>query len=733
MIASFLAGCLIAGSIGVGLLFAACAVAASWPAADSRGERVSEIVLASLCVGVTLVQGLGFAGLLGVWSVATAAVGCGVAGVVTSHRVRQRVSLLATDVRAGLIELPRSLPLAAASLLGLLLACRGLALPELSWDGLTYHLTYPALWLQTGSFARFEAGGVWEQYESFPKAGEALFFLAMLPFHADHFVHWLNLLPWFGIAIAVRAAALRLVLLPRRMGDPSSANGFGLVVPAGATEPQNERAAPPYASEATLGAARRAADVCGALAVGCPALSAYVTPAYVEVPVTFALCVALAAAARALIGRDSGALAPMWLALGLAAAIKVTALAYLPLGVLVTLFAMQALAPRTCTRWVGCGLLLAAAVALPWYLHNLVACGNPLYPAGLPGAPFGPAAGTLANVWAVRESSVLSQAALGDVFEHLAKPPWQVHYPLGPGWLFLGALPVCVALSALLWLRRRAQAPAVLAALALALTLVYALSPWNGVFREANTRFLMPALIAALLSITASSSQLPAWLGRTLAGLGWVSVLVALGAARFVRDGIASGTAALAVVLCFGVVLTLVQAATAARERRLRWFAATLAMFALTCGALFQAVRVRDEDRQRAYANEVDLHPGARSTELWRFVESLPPSRIAFSAGDINATEGWFFYPLFGSRLQHSVGYVDIEAVDTAACVRRGLIRDQPDAHAWRKRLLEQGFEYLAIDGHPLELSWAQADPALFRRVFGASNSVVFAINRQVR
>ena len=78
----------------------------------------------------------------------------------------------------------------AAVLLGAFLACRGLALPELSWDGWTYHLTYPAHWIQTGSFDRFEAGGVWEQYESFPKAGEAVVFLAVVPFQAGETLGW---------------------------------------------------------------------------------------------------------------------------------------------------------------------------------------------------------------------------------------------------------------------------------------------------------------------------------------------------------------------------------------------------------------------------------------------------------------------------------------------------------------------------------------------------------------
>jgi hypothetical protein len=155
-------------------------------------------------------------------------------------------------------------------------------------------------------------------------------------------------------------------------------------------------------------------------------------------------------------------------------------------------------------------------------------------------------------------------------------------------------------------------------------------------------------------------------------------------------------------------------------------------MVVLSCFGLALAVSAREEHRLAAYAHAVDLHPIARSPELWRFVDTLPPSRIAFGVGDINETEGWFFYPLFGSRLQHAVRYVDIEEIDSPACVRRGSIRDQPSARAWRHRLREQQVEYLAISGRPVELTWAEAAPELFRPVFKASNTVVYQIDPQL-
>jgi 4-amino-4-deoxy-L-arabinose transferase-like glycosyltransferase len=703
MLAGFLAGCLIAASTGVGLSLATCAILSRWPASDRAGERVADVGLVVSALAIVLVQALGFIGGLRAGIIAAAAVGCGALACVLERRTLTRATLLLSDVRAGLATVRFSLPLSAAACLGLVLACRGLALPELSWDGLTYHLTYPAFWLQTGGFGRFEAGGVWEQYESFPKAAEALFFLAIVPFHADHFVHWINLFFWLGIAGAVRSAALR------------------------------------------LDCDRRTADVCAAIAVGCPALSAYVTPAYVEVPMTFALCAALLAAIRALIGRDAGALGPLWLGLALAVAVKMTAVAYLPLGVLVTLLAIQKLSLRACLRWIVSGVSIGCALALPWYVHNLVQCDNPLYPAALPFATDGPAAGTLANVWAVRETSVLSQRAVGDILDGLARAPWRIRYPLGPGILFLAALPASVALSGGLWLRGFARRRAglgdrllqrsaaantalLLAGLALALTDLYAVSPWNGVFRDANTRFLMPATIAALLSLAVVASQSSAWVGRTLGALGGASVLIALGSAEFVRAGFVEVRATVAIGLLAGSLLAALHATGVARERRARWFAMAGLGLGLSLAALAYAVQTRDANRLEAYRSAVDLHPIAGSPRLWAFVESLPASRIAFTAGDVNATEGWFFYPLFGSRLQHEVRYVDVEATDPPACVRRGLIRDRPDEAAWSARLRALQVDYVVTAGQCLEQTWASSKSQTFRQVFEDGRTRVYRI-----
>jgi hypothetical protein len=207
-------------------------------------------------------------------------------------------------------------------------------------------------------------------------------------------------------------------------------------------------------------------------------------------------------------------------------------------------------------------------------------------------------------------------------------------------------------------------------------------------------------------------------------------MFVTLGTARFIRDGLIDLWAALAVSLFAAAGIALVITVTS-RDRR-RFIALSAFALALCCAALHHTAGSRDARRLGAYANRADLHPISGSPALWKFVEALTPSRIAFAVGDVNATEGWFFYPLFGSRLQHEARYVDIEAADTPACVRRGLIRDQPDEAAWRARLGERRFDYLVVSGRPLELQWARANTSMFTSVFTTPQNAVFRIEPQV-
>jgi 4-amino-4-deoxy-L-arabinose transferase-like glycosyltransferase len=670
--------CSLGGAAAVGL-----ALVSRWGAGASNSERAGDALVAAVAVLVVVVQSLGFAGAL---TPVTVALSCAMVGggcAVLARRTAPACLRQLLGAAAGVLRRPGPLWLVAL-LTGWQIA-RALSWPDASWDALTYHLTYPAFWLQEGGFGRFEAGGIWDQYESFPKGGEALFFVALAPFGHDGLVGLVNLPLWLGTGAAVKGAAQR------------------------------------------LGCSPRAGAWCAAIALLSPMLSAYVTPAYVELPTAFAFAVALSAGARAVRAANSSALVPLGLAMGLAAAVKSTGLSFWPFALIAGLGCASRASLAACVRHGALAIALALLVAGPWYASNAWLCHNPLYPAPLPGASEGPAAGSLASAWAIAEGSVLRQGMLGEVLRHLAAPPWRVPYPLGPGWLYLLVLPGSGLLGLAFARGPRARVVAALGGLAVALLFIYLLSPWNGVFPEANTRFLGPSCIAALLACAVALSNAPRVVANALTAVAAATVLLALGCSQLVRELPVAG--ALVAAACGLATIGAVVASGSARWHRTGIAVALCGVLAAWV-ALPPALAGRRAGRAVAMGTHTELHPIRAHARLWAHMDALPPSRVAFAVGGVNATEGWFFYPLFGSDLRHRVRYVDVERRDQRACLRRGKLRERPDERAWLGRLRAGEYDYLVTDGNPLELAWAQARPSAFRELLQDGGGRLFMIDR---
>ena len=651
----------------------------------SHAEHFAALIAAATGALMAAVTGLGFARVLAAWSLALV---CAVGAVAVALLWRRAgLAALRETCVAGLTTLRRPGPLWWVAVFAAWSVARALAWPDLSWDALTYHLSYPAFWLQEGGFGRFEAAGIWDQYESFPRGGEALFFAALAPLGHDGLVGLVNLPLWLGTGAALKGAAQR------------------------------------------LGCSGRAGDWCAALVLLSPVLSAYVTPAYVEVGSAFAFALALGAGARAVTAGDARALIVLGLALGLACAFKATGLALVPFAAIAVLACARRAPLAACARAAAIGVALALLVAGPWYASNAWLCANPLYPAPLPGASDGPAAGSLASAWAIADGSVLRQAALGIVFDHLVAPPWKVPYPLGPGWFYLLAFPACFALTLAFARRERAYAAGALSTLALALLLIYLMSPWNGLFAEANTRFLAPSLIAAVLGCAVALQAAPPMLARALTAVPAAAVLLALGASRLVHELPSSGWALFVAGALLLALASAVAAVGSARSRRTGWWLAAAALVAALV-AVPAALDAKRAGRARAIATHTELHPIRTHPRLWARMDSLPPSRVAFAVGGSNTTEGWFFYPLFGSDLRHRVRYVDVERDDRRACLRRGKLRERPDERVWLQRLRAGRYDYLVTDGNPLEQRWADARPDAFGLVLTDDLGRLYAIDR---
>jgi hypothetical protein len=359
-----------------------------------------------------------------------------------------------------------------------------------------------------------------------------------------------------------------------------------------------------------------------------------------------------------------------------------------------------------------------AVVAGPWYAHNAWTCGNPIYPSGLPGFSEGARAGSLQAAWSMKETSVIAQQSFDRVLDYLLIGPWGAKYPLGPFWIFPAAM---LALPALLPIARgQARRFALgLWLVTLHMWMVYLLTPYNGWYVDADTRFLGEVLVPALLGVVAVLARAPRWLSRWLSWLlGSAAVLITFSYLRWVPTFHDAQPGAPSVWLAACLLLALLAAVLAARQpaRRRAAIAVTAVMLAGAWLLLPTSLQARERDRFAHYRRGYDLHPVPPASKgLWEVVAKLPPSRIAFSVSGVDYTEAWFFYPLFAPDLRHTVTYVNIEKDDRRACQRRGLIRDEPDEDAWLSRIEQQGIDYVALRADPIEETWMKARPERFR------------------
>lgn len=675
---SVLSGTLVLALVCASFAIAGAALARTWQRDESPTEFALDTVLCATALAMCLVSTLvvlqlGSPRIVLLASLALGPIGWRLGGPAARAQLR-----LCTH--AALRALARSPLLWIVAALGLFTVARGLAIPQLAWDGLTYHLTYAASWLKHGGVVRLEGGGCWETYETFPKGVEALWFLTMAPFGRDHLVNLTNVPLWIGLGLAVRASAQR------------------------------------------LGASRHAQDLGVLVVLACPVFFSYVTPAYTEVAKGFAIAAAIAAGTRALERGDARPLVPMGIALGVGLAVKLEALSWLPLGFVAALGCART-AALPALRHASFGGLLGGLVAAPWYGRNLAICGNPIYPSGLPGFSDGARAGSLQAWWSMTETSVLSQGSWGRVIDYLLISPWGAKYPLGPFWIYPAT---ALALPLLLLIargdtRRRAF---FMLLVALHLLVVYLITPYNGLYVDADTRFLGPPLVATLLGVIAALAQAPAWLARGLGGLALLNALAYLPFTPTFHDlhpRAPSMWLAACLLAALGCAVFAARAAStpdAPGPARVRVRRARIASALFVVGAwlaLPASLLSREQHRFQAYRDGYDLHPVPGSSKIvWQYVANLPPSRIAFSVGGVDSTEAWFFYPLFGPDLRHTVTYIGIERDDRPACQRRGMIRDEPNAEAWLGRIALEHIDYVVLRDSPVENDWMHAHPERF-------------------
>ena len=560
---------------------------------------------------------------------------------------------------------------------------RGLVVPPLGWDSLTYHLVKAARWIHAAGFWPEAAPDSTGAYEYFPYAGDLIWAWAMLPFQGDG---------------ALAAAGILVVA------------GCGVAT---------------YALAREVGGDRMESSLAGLAFAFLPPCINFATAAYVDNTAALCAILGLLFLCRLLRGADirEGILAAA--ALGCGAGTKAALVPTLAMGLVVIAGCVTRERARERRAAVVVGVLSACAIGLPGYVRAWLERGSPFYP-----LPLVLGGRTLA---AGHEGMALALAGQLDAVRQDFRPILFLQHLFlpDPRFQFLNPGPAAPLLAALglagaVWIciRRRRETPRVILLLATAGLVALGLSGpdtfglrtyWVGVLG----RFLLPAL--------ACFAALAAGLGGRLAR-GLLAVVVATGLWLAIPRGWSKADA-VPVLQLAGLLVTGVAVAGLfvrfgrSRGRPKTALAGVLSTLAI-CIGLWDELRAssrypiyRDAAKILAY----DAHPlspsYAGAWPIWRLFDGGRPWRIAVAAGWNGIGDNWYRYPLFGSRLQNEIVYVP-PTVDGSVVDYRlgGILAANASRSAWLERLLTAKIDALVLLSPlpPFETRWAAELPQVF-------------------
>ena len=541
-------------------------------------------------------------------------------------------------------------------------------LPPMANDPLTYHLPAAVRWLQTGHLDIYETWFFNPANAYSPLAGSTFLAWLLAPMGND-------LAARFGQAPAALMLFLAVGQLAKHLGAGPAAAVIGLAAAL----------CRPVMGEATL-----AKD-------------------------DLFLAAFFAAAAGGLSRerlRDPAGPWRIGVAVGLMLAVKFTALLALP-ALLLALDAPWRAGWRW-KRWAT-ALGVAGLLAGPWYLRNLLAHGNPVFPVstlGLPGLFTTPPAAALSTVGGAWGAVVTSYVGTTG--------------PLAVALLIVWML-AAVAAGRDAW--RDPLTRLCVVGPPLGIALFFLLSPY------AEVRFLLPSLLllTAGAAVTFRAGKAVGWtatltLVAVAAGTSFIPVLLA----QFLPAAAAVG----AVLVGVGLLWVSV------RDARLRGGAALLVGL-LAAGAVYIYWPAAVENYRLNAAAAWPVQYGGLA-EAWNFVRDQTPP-----GGTVAYTQSHFTYPLAGFYLDRRVVYAPVRpGVRTVAdlgWLGDGLSGQTIDAAAsraadagadravWLQNLRASGAAVLFVakpdsGDSPPELAWAEADSARFRKLFENPNAAVFEV-----
>lgn len=568
-------------------------------------------------------------------------------------------------------------------LLGAIFAMRGVVVPPMAWDDLTYHLFKAGTWVEAGRLVREPGPDAWSYYNYFPGGGEVLWAWAMLPAHGDTFVCLAPVAIWGLCVLAAYAAARQL----------------------------------DFDTEWAL--ATSAALNCS------PAVARFMDSNYVD---NVALAGFLAGAVMLLECRSGFRISLAFLsAAGFAflPAVKSNGFPFFALGVLALFFA----APRpgrvaVVMQILGVSLA-AVAIALPWYAYAWVDHGSPLYP--FPFSFFG---------WRIPGNEELGYLLRG-LDNSPPLPPPVVLFRLA--WLPLNFKPfpyfyVALAIPGAILLWRRNERLVVLFLFAVVLLTCGVFVSDLGLALRASRwvkvlgRLLLPGMAAVILlaAQTATRRLRPIWVALVAMQMGFSLPFDLWGES----DARALGEW-LVYPLGLAIVAALCTLLLKRRPELLPYRPLGLAGIALLSAFFlaFATDSIREKVRYASYDEfmfdgTARLHVTDRVTcdsAFWQALDTKSGHVIAFTGGYNASRAGhtWGRYPLLGSGLQNRVVYVPITADGSIVDYwRPAAALASLDEDAWLGRLRDLAVDYLIVlQPEPAEARAIAHSPAVFELV----------------
>jgi hypothetical protein len=593
--------------------------------------------------------------------------------------------------------------------------------PFIAYDSLSYHLFFPARWLQAHTLSIIPTPFSDEAQAYQPGNGELWLLWLMLPFHGDLMAR-IGQLPFYLLG------GTTLYALARRLGATRThalyAPTFFFITPT--------------VVEQAVGAN---VDLINAVL--------FVTALHLGIVA---------------VDRDQRRDWALWgITLGLFVGTKYLALVYLPLLVAIPFIR----GPRRRALWALPGI---AAFGLPWYLRNWLVAGSPIYPATL----------TIAGVTVGQ--GAYSRHAMTMSFMHTSELRLLVVAAIHAfgATEFLFFLPAAAFASAAI-IVRKAWWPA-----GFVLLLIIAMCPlcWFGVGDNADSRFLLPAVVTAMSALPlafGTHRRLNAAIhGAYAIGIAWILIgadaQLHASLPPYMDDWLSlRGVVDRRFLLQFAALMLVAMIVSRAVSRR-GWIGPAAAALigatsvTLAIGAETWCIPSRCDFLRIPSSH---IRPNYLYGSRW-IAAHATPSAIAYTGDNLP-------YALTGSHLANVVSYVNIDRHagwrfhDYAHAFRRahesapaplasssGILVQIPaggsagiDAprprfermhgarDAWIENLKTRGIGYLFVsalgpyeidnvwhnaEGFPIEDEWAKADEAVFRLAYENPGARIYEV-----